>query len=336
MAATELDRDIVGEPPLDDLVGSESEIEQLYQTAPIGLVLFDPELRYVRINQRLAEMNGLSVSDHIGRTVREVVPDLAGDAEALRDTFLAGGGPKTRIFTGTTPAQPGEVRHWLEHWSPMRAEDGTLIGINVAAEEITERKREEDRNRMLSLELRHRLKNTLAVVQGLAHATFKNASGAEELLEEFDGRITALAAAHRSLALSDWEDADVADIVKGTVTAVHPKRVTADGPSAHVSGDSAMNLALCLHELCTNAVKHGALSADEGTLSIRWHIRDGKVHLEWKEQGGPPVELPAAAGSGSQLLRRLLGSGNTEGRVDYVATGVVCRMAVPIAQQHST
>ncbi|MEG4420328.1 PAS domain S-box protein [Microcoleus sp. LAD1_D5] len=117
------------------------EIEWLYQTTPVGLAVLDTDLRYVRINQRLAQTNGLPVEMHIGRTVREIVPDLADTAEPLLRHLLETGEPKRNLeISGETKAQPGVVRTWLQNWLPLKDTGGEIVGINVVVQEITDRK----------------------------------------------------------------------------------------------------------------------------------------------------------------------------------------------------
>lgn len=118
-----------------------AEIETIYQSAPIGLSVLDPDLRFMRINERLAKMNGFSIEAHIGRKVQDLLPNLADAAEQLLRPILATGEPVLNIeITGETPAQPGVQRTWLESFLPLK--DGErIIGISVVCEEITERKR---------------------------------------------------------------------------------------------------------------------------------------------------------------------------------------------------
>ncbi len=124
-----------------------TEIETIYQSAPIGLNVLDPDLRFIRINQHLAEINGLPPADHIGRTVREILPDLADTAEALLRPVLQTGEPLLDVeIRGETPAQPGVQRVWLESFLPLKDGD-RIVGINTVCEEITERKRVEQRLR---------------------------------------------------------------------------------------------------------------------------------------------------------------------------------------------
>gem|GEM_PF-568519 len=125
-----------------------AEIETLYATAPIGLSVLDRDLRYVRINRRLAEINGVPIEAHLGRTVREVVPDLADQAEVTARRILATGEAVHDIEVGgTTVAEPGALRYWSEQWAPIRDDEGTIVGIAVAVDEITDRMRVEEARR---------------------------------------------------------------------------------------------------------------------------------------------------------------------------------------------
>lgn len=120
-----------------------AEIETIYQSAPIGLNVLDTDLRFVRINQRLADMNGFSVEEHLGKTIRDLLPDLADTAEALLRPILATGEPLLNVeIRGETPAQPGVQRIWLESFLPLKQDD-RVIGISTVCEEITERKQAE-------------------------------------------------------------------------------------------------------------------------------------------------------------------------------------------------
>ncbi len=118
------------------------EIEAIYQTAPIGLTIFDRELRYVRVNQRLAEINGIAAEDHIGRTLREIVPTVADEDEPLLHSVFATGEPLLNIeISGETQAQPGVQRTWIQNCYPLNDATGQVMGINIVVHEITDRKR---------------------------------------------------------------------------------------------------------------------------------------------------------------------------------------------------
>ncbi|HEY9880058.1 MAG TPA: PAS domain S-box protein [Leptolyngbyaceae cyanobacterium] len=125
-----------------------AEIETIYQSAPIGLNVLDTDLRFVRINQRLAEINGLSVEEHLGKTVRELLPEMADTTEALLRSVLETGEPLLNVeISGETPAQPGVERIWIESFFPLKDGD-RILGIHTVCEEITDRKQAEEALRL--------------------------------------------------------------------------------------------------------------------------------------------------------------------------------------------
>jgi PAS domain S-box-containing protein len=126
--------------------GQAAEIASIYDASPVGLAVLDRDLRYQRINASLAAMNGVPAEEHIGRTVREVVPDLADTAEEkAQRIFETGDGIVGLELAGATTAQPGVKRHWVEHWTPLKDAEGRVTGISVLVDEITSRKRAEER-----------------------------------------------------------------------------------------------------------------------------------------------------------------------------------------------
>lgn len=120
------------------------EIEAIYTTAPIGLCFIDTDLRFIRINSQLASINGLPVSEHIGRTLREVLPEMADDLEPLYHQVIASGTPILNLeVKGTIGSQPGVERHWLICYYPQKDENNRVLGVNAMVQEITERKQAE-------------------------------------------------------------------------------------------------------------------------------------------------------------------------------------------------
>jgi PAS domain S-box-containing protein len=118
-----------------------AEIESIYKTAPIGLCFVDTDLKFVRINERLAEINGFSISDHLGRTLREILPDLADQLEPLYRQVIESGEPILNLeVEGTNCAQPGVLRQWLVCYYPQQDMHQRVMGVNVMVQEITERK----------------------------------------------------------------------------------------------------------------------------------------------------------------------------------------------------
>jgi PAS domain S-box-containing protein len=121
-----------------------AELRWIYDTAPIGLAFLTPDCRYLQINQHLTEICGISVADHIGRSVRETVPQVADQVEKIVELILSKGEPITGVeVNGQRPDGTNAARFWLTSWHPLRGPGGAIVGINVVAEEITERKRAE-------------------------------------------------------------------------------------------------------------------------------------------------------------------------------------------------
>src|SRR5262245_38292422 len=139
------DRDVAGEPPSipDDVFAHPPALQLIYDSAPIGLAVLSPDCRYLQINQRLTEICGISVEDHLGRSVRDCVPALADAVKSIVDSILATGEPVTGIEVAGQRAGQNEERSWVTYWHPLRAPSGDIVGVNVAAEEITERKQAE-------------------------------------------------------------------------------------------------------------------------------------------------------------------------------------------------
>jgi PAS domain S-box-containing protein len=132
-----------GKPPpgIGVPVPEQPALRLIYDTAPIGLAVLSPDCRYLQINQRLTEICGISVEDHLGRSVRDCVPALADAVEDIVRSIMSTGEPVTGIEVAGQRADQAEERWWVTYWHPLRNAAGDIVGINVAAEEVTERKR---------------------------------------------------------------------------------------------------------------------------------------------------------------------------------------------------
>jgi two-component sensor histidine kinase/predicted peroxiredoxin len=206
---------------------------------------------------------------------------------------------------------------------------------------ITERKPAEDTQRLLFAELDHRVNNMLASVQAIASQTLRTAASPAEFVESFDGRLLALGRVHRLLTRSSWRGADFATLFSEQLTSGPDsgKRVSCSGPKVLIEPQTAIDLALVLHELETNARKHGSLSRPDGCLTARWFLTSSKGHaelrLEWVESNGPVVLPPAKHGFGINLIEHSLGHAlGGEAQLSFDPPGVTCKIGVPLAQQN--
>ncbi|RAK56464.1 hypothetical protein DJ018_00305 [Phenylobacterium deserti] len=227
----------------------------------------------------------------------------------------------------------GSIRWIYAKGRPIFAPDGTLIRAIGVVIDLTERRETEERLELLMREVDHRANNLMAVVQGAV--TLSHAPSAEALREIILGRIEALARAHQLLADSRWTGADLRRLVEEEVrpfTLGDGERISLHGASLPLAPAAAQGVAMALHELSTNAAKHGALSVPEGRVSVRWTVEGGVLRLVWSEAGGPPVRKPTRRGFGATVLERAV-SGSVGGRTEihWREEGLVCELALPLA-----
>ncbi|WP_082317159.1 PAS domain S-box protein [Methylobacterium sp. ARG-1] len=262
---------------------------------------------------------------------------------------------RERIKASIYAVIDGGSEHWVDEYRFLRADgsyayildrgyvirngQGQAVRMIGAMLDITERKRAEEHQRLLTGELQHRVKNTLAMIQAIANQTLRNATSLQEAREAFQARLIALGKAHDILTQASWTAAPIAEVIEGAL-GVHrhdASRIRISGPNVLLAAKPALSLALALHELATNAAKYGALSNESGVVELRWHV----VHddaaprfcLTWTEQGGPPIlTQPARRGFGSRLIERSFAAEvGGEVKLTYAPTGVVCRLEATLA-----
>ena len=204
------------------------------------------------------------------------------------------------------------------------------IGI---ATDVTEKRDFEARQQLLIHELNHRVKNTLAMVQGLVRHTLRDHDVSPQVEHDVTERLIALAAAHDVLSREHWRGAELGDLVGELMRPYdHAGRVSIHGPTARITPKTAITLAMSLHELATNAAKYGALSVPGGHVELSWSKSADAIALEWRERGGPPVTAPKLSGFGSLLLGRMLDVQlGRPAEIVYAPKGLICRLRAPSA-----
>lgn len=293
---------------------------------PSGRIVWSPELEHIfgletgAFGGTVDDFNRFVVPEDAERSLARMQAALAARQEVIHFDF--------RI------RRPDGVLRWVEGvarliWAP----DGTperMVGTNI---DVTERKMAELHQRLLVNELNHRVKNTLAIVQSIAWQSFRSGGMALPAREAFEGRISALASAHDVLTRRDWAAGSIAQMVSGAVAPYDPGggRLTTCGPEVNLEAKTAVALALAMHELATNAVKHGALSTADGHVDVRWTTEAGRLRLVWRESGGPPVAPPVRPGFGTRLLERGLAE-ELHGcvRLEFLPGGLVCTVDAPL------
>jgi PAS domain S-box-containing protein len=192
--------------------------------------------------------------------------------------------------------------------------------------EVERRKKAEESKDLLLHEIKHRVKNTLGMVQAIASQTFRAAPREER--DAFGARLRAMSEAHDLLTNQDWGNVAVLDVVRRAIAAFNPDRFTLHGDETELPAAKALLLAMTVHELGTNAVKYGALSNGDGRVAIDWHGGNNRLTFHWHETGGPTVAAPTHRGFGSNLIQRAMAGEQGSAHFDYAPGGLRCSLVI--------
>ena len=283
--------------------------------------------------------------------------DIRADARLTIDQWLGALSMEDRairdraVESAQRPGNDYDVEYRLSHqdrWVNVRGKTifdhrgkavrmiGVVLDVTDRHEAFAAVTASERRHRLMTNELNHRVKNTLATVQSIAAHTARRAASLHEFRAVFEDRLMALSATHNVLTQASWEAAGIKQLLKQEMAPYPSEQVGFTGPDVFLPARQALALGMVLHELTTNAAKYGALSQPGGRLAVNWQTFDvGRPEpllvLEWRELGGPPVTPPTATGFGSRLIKMsvevdLRGSVASE----YAASGCVCRIEAPL------
>lgn len=339
-------QDVTDAKRMEDRVReNEQHMRDLLQALPAAVYTTDAEGRITFFNKAAEDLAGRTpiVGDRWCVTWRlfkldgtPLLHEACPMAVALRENRAVRG------EEAIAERPDGSRVPFMPYPTPLRGADGRLTGAINMLVDISERKQAELRQKTLIDELNHRVKNTLATVQSLARQTARHAGSLQDFTSAFEARLLALARAHDMLTKRHWGHAPLsllaAEVLAPLVGA--KDRLRTDGPPIDLNPRAALSLTMTLHELATNALKHGALSKPTGTLNLVWKLRnDGDrtmLDLEWREEGGPAVTAPTRKGFGTRLIERCV-ERDLGGLVDlaFETEGVNCRMSFPVAEPES-
>jgi PAS domain S-box-containing protein len=232
--------------------------------------------------------------------------------------------------------RPDGREAWLEETS--RAEfdtTGRVVRLKGLTRDVTRRKQSEKRQDLLIAELDHRVKNVLARVAAVVMQTRRRCATMDEFVKALHGRIQSMAAAHTLLSHSRWSGVGLTDLIRHQLAPyTTDANTTISGPEVMLSATETQAVAMVIHELVTNAAKHGALSCPDGSVSVSWHRTGADVAeiltITWRELGGPPIKAPIRSGYGSSLIRDLIPH-ELGGTVDltFPSDGACCKIELP-------
>ena len=257
------------------------------------------------------------------------------DREATIAAYAAACDPEQRALYDVeyrTVGKEDEVIRWVEAKGRGIFEaNGKCVRVVGTAIDITKRKEAEERQDLLAREVDHRARNALAVVQSIVRLT--RASSVDGYVAAVEGRIKALARAHSLLSDSRWHGADLDALVAEELAPYRlseAEKVKISGPKVSLVPHMAQGLALALHEMATNAAKHGALSSMAGKVSVAWQVQPDNLILQWVETGGPRIAPPPARSFGLNVIRASIESqlgGKTT--FDWNPEGMRCTLSIP-------
>lgn len=312
------------------LRGSEERSRLMLENAPVMIWMSDQNGQCLHLNRKLrafwgVEEAAIGAFDWASTMHPEDAPLIGA---AMGDALSR----KARVQTrGRFRDAQGQWRVLTTDAEPRFSQAGEFLGMIGVNVDVTEREEAAMQRELLVAELNHRVKNTLAVVQGIAHQTFRGEETSARARAAFEGRLNALAAAHNMLTRSNWSHVNLDELAREALALdrSHRGRIALSGPPLRLDPKAALAVAMALHELATNAVKYGALSDEHGCVQVDWSSspggQPGRFCLNWVESGGPPVRAPAKRGFGSRLIERILAS-DLDGRVDldFRPQGIAC------------
>ncbi len=306
----------------------------ILESALDAIVAMDQNGHIVDFNPAAEKLFGHRRKDVLGKAVADVIVP-----ERLREAHWTGlkhyRASNNSSVVGRRIEMPALRSDGTEFPSELAVaatslDDGQLV-FTASLRDITERKRAEQTERLLSRELQHRTYNLLAVIDALADRTLRGNPTVEGAREVFQGRLQALARTHRRLSEKNWSGITLSDIIRLELEPFSG-RTKIDGPSLTLNSQYAQHFTLAVHELVTNAAKYGALSAENGEIDVSWTVAgsDADAHLkfQWRERGGPAVSPPVRQGFGSSLLKATLGVAEFE----YAPEGFCYATTLPLIE----
>jgi PAS domain S-box-containing protein len=238
-------------------------------------------------------------------------------------------------FDTVRKAKDGRTVQVSMAMSPVKAPDGSVVGVSVALHDIGERKAWDERQRLMNRELAHRVKNSFAILQAILRSTLKSSPDPQQFAASFSGRLHSMAAAHDVLTANDWRGAELGALLRHQLAHyVDGQRIRLSGGIINLVAEYAAPLTLIFNELATNALKYGALSVQDGCIDIGWDVVTSEsgvpcIALSWKEAGGPVINAVGPRGFGSTLIEKSLADATVT--LDFRPEGFVCQLIWPVS-----
>jgi two-component system CheB/CheR fusion protein len=318
---------------VEELDRANSDLRNLFESTQVATIFLDPFMVVRSFTPAVAGIYNLIPHDR-GRPLADIVSqidyvDLPDDVSRVLNTL--------QPFERRVMQRDGS-RHYLMRILPYRAADNHVDGALLTFTDVTSVVRAEQQQRVMVDELNHRVRNMLTVVISIATQTIRQSHTLQEFYEAFIGRVNALAAAYTLLSRDNWTSVPLRDVLAEELqpfAAPTDPRIVLEGQAVFVRPRAALALGMIVHELITNAVKHGAFAVPDGKIALRWHVerQDGNDQLVlcWTERDGPAVDTPQRKGFGLGLIERSAKYElNGEATADWRKEGLSLTLKAPL------
>lgn len=315
--------------------------KMIFHRMPNAAMILDTDLVYVDANEAYCRAVGRSIDQLLGNYIFDVFPDTEKRVEQVRKVFdrtLAGELTllEAQPYRMEQPDGSVEERIWQIAQFPVLCEKGHVQFLVQRAEDVTEREALRAQRDLVTAELNHRVRNTLAVVQSVAEQTGLVSDDIDSFLTSFNGRLGALSRNFAALTDAHWQGLDFETILRGELEPYAGPvldRIKIDGEPVKLTVRASKFTSMMVHELITNASKHGFLTSEEGQLSLRWWMDDERFHAQWTESGLQDVKPPEKTGFGFQLFDMMP---NIDVEYQFEPTGLNLQFSVPITLSVTT
>jgi PAS domain S-box-containing protein len=324
-----------------ELEEATERFKALFEHAPVAMVMVDRDGALRQVNAAAEAVFDCKRDALLGAPVETLLPEgLRADHPKLREAYVAKPsarpmGAGRELFAMRVSGEQFPVEIGL---NPIPGQGHTAVVASIV--DISGRRKEEQRLQFIMREMSHRSKNLLAVVQGMVRQAMASVPDMDTFERSFSERLQGLARSHDLLVGRNWQGASIAELVDAQLAIVkrtNAAQISVQGPDIVLVPEAAQSLGLALHELATNALKHGALSRDDGTIKVSWRtecVEGHSPHLIfcWTESSGVQQDRPERRGFGHTVLEKVVpGSLGGSAKLDFTNAGVCWTLDVPIA-----
>jgi PAS domain S-box-containing protein len=319
-----------------------TRLASVVETAMDAVISIDAKQKITLFNAAAEQMFGCEAARALGRPLDQFIPQRFRASHAKQVAGFARTGVSGRAMgrLGELTALRADGREFPIEASISQARvDGEVL-FTVIVRDMSERKAAAETQRLLIGELDHRVKNTLAIVQAIANQTARSYTDPKDFVENFQGRVRAMASAHTLLTRAGWKGARLAELIREQLTlgpSDSDSRILSQGPEVFLAPHIAMHFGMVLYELGANARKYGGLSRPEGRLELCWSAEatdaEEVLSFQWVERGGPPILDPVKKHFGTRLIESSL-THSLHGKVElnFAPEGLVCKISLPLGQ----